>query len=120
MNHARLDYFGRSISRSRDWDFGIAADSRLHPLTDLYRARMLVWYTLESGGVWNNPRLRRAFLDQARELFEQYSRRFPGNRIARMYLGETLDSVKTYPAHRDAPGWAQDQGEGLERLGDII
>jgi len=120
MNHARLDYFGRSISRSRDWDFGIAADSRLHPLTDLYRARMLVWYTLESGGVWNNPRLRRAFLDQARELFEQYSRRFPGNRIARMYLGETLDSVKTYPAHRDAPAWAQDQREGLERLADII
>ena len=55
-------------------------------------------------------------LDQARELFEQYSQRFPQNRIARMYLGEPIDPVKTYTATRAAPAWAQYQREGLERL----
>jgi hypothetical protein len=120
MNHARLDYFGRSISRSRDWDFGIPAHSAVHPLTLLYRARMLVWYALESGSVWNNPQQRRAFLGQARELFTQYSRRFPRNRIVRMYLGEPIEPTRPYPEHARAPAWAQSQREGLERLSSII
>jgi len=120
IKHARLDYFGRNISRTRDWDFGVPAHSEVFPLTQLYRARMLVWYALESGSVWNNPQQRRAFLGQARELFTQYSLRFPRNRIARMYLGEPITPVQSYPAHTHAPAWAQYQREGLERLSNII
>ncbi|MCU0915184.1 MAG: hypothetical protein MUC88_11550 [Planctomycetes bacterium] len=115
-----LDYFGSQVSRTRDYDFGIAPDSPLHPLTYLYRGRMLTWYALESGTVWRTPRLKRAFLDAARGFFEKAAAAFPENRIARMYLGQPISAQQSYPAVAGAPDWAVYQREGLERLTDII
>ncbi|UCD50540.1 MAG: hypothetical protein JSW27_23815 [Phycisphaerales bacterium] len=116
----RLDYFGRTISQQADWDFGVDPNSPLYPLTLLYRGRMLVWHTMESGGVWNNQPRREAFLGQAKRDFSEYVRHFPLNRIARMYLGEPIGPDKDYPAVPGAPDWAVYQREGLERLTDII
>jgi len=120
LTEPRLDYFGRTISRELDWDFGIDPNSPLYPLTLLYRGRMLVWYTLESGGVWNNASRRDMFLGPARRHFAEYSRHFPQNRIARMYLGEPIGPEKHYRAIPGAPDWAIYQREGLERLADIV
>ncbi|HID75755.1 MAG TPA: hypothetical protein EYP56_07135, partial [Planctomycetaceae bacterium] len=47
----QLPYFGSEVSRRVDYDFGIAPDSPFYPLTCIYRGRMLVWVTLESGGI---------------------------------------------------------------------
>lgn len=116
----RLDYFGRIISRQLDWDFGIDPNSPIYPLTLIYRGRMLVWYTLESGGVWNNQPRRETFLGPARRCFAEYSRRFPENRVARMYLGEPIRPDKAYPRVPGAPDWAVYQREGLERVADIV
>lgn len=116
----QLPYFGREVSRNLDWDFKIDGDSPLYPLTYLYRARALVWYTLESGGVWNNMDRRNEFLGKAKELLEKAKDAFPENRIVRMYLGEAIPSQKSYPSVRGAPEWAVYQRDGLERVADII
>ena len=120
LTDPRLDYFGGTIARQLDWDFGVDPNSPVYPLTLIYRGRMLVWYTMESGGVWNNPPSRETFLGQARRDFAEYTHHFPQNRIARMYLGEPIGPDKVYPAVAGAPDWALYQREGLERLADII
>ena len=38
-----LDYFGRTVYQTNDYDFGVDKASPLHSLTHLYRARMLIW-----------------------------------------------------------------------------
>ncbi|MBN2128967.1 MAG: hypothetical protein JW741_05695 [Sedimentisphaerales bacterium] len=116
----RLDYFGRQVSRTLDYDFGIAADSPLYPLTYFYRGRMVTWYALESGGVWNNRQRKREFLDAARAFFEKAAAAFPENTIVRMYLGEPILSATQYAAVPGAPAWAVYQREGLERITDVI
>jgi len=116
----RLPYFGREVRRKRDFDFKIARESPLHPLTCLYRGRMLVWLTLESGGILHDSGLRRRYLDKAVENFQAAKAAFPGNRIARMYLGEPIPSDRQYAAVPGAPQWASLQRENLERLTDII
>jgi len=116
----RLDYFGRQVSRTLDYDFGIAPDSPVYPLTYFYRGRMVTWYALESGGVWRNPQRKRAFLDTARGFFEKAAAAFPENAVVQMYLGEPIPSPKQYPVVPGAPAWAVYQREGLERITDVI
>jgi len=119
-NDKALDYFGRQVSRTRDYDFGIGPDSPLYPLTYLYRGRMVTWYALESGSVWKILPQKVSFLDVAHGFFEKAAAAFPENQIARMYLGTPIPSEKRYPVVAGAPDWALYQREGLERLADII
>ncbi len=120
INEKNLTYFGREVGRKTDFDFGIAEESELAPLTWLYRGRMVIWYALESGGVWRNEERKRKFFDRARGFFEKYSAAFPENKIVRMYLGEAIGPGKDYEAPAGAPEWAVYQREALERLTDII
>ena len=120
INEKSLPYFGRQVGRTKDFDFGIPSSSPLYPLTYLYRGRMVIWYTMESGGVWSIPERRRAFMDKARGFFEKAAKAFPKNNIAKMYLGHPTGPYKLYPAVPGAPQWAVYQRESLERLADII
>lgn len=120
VNSKQLAYFSREISRDKDRDFQIAGDSPLYPLTYLYRARILIWYVLESGGLWNNLDRRDDFLGTARGFLESAKEVFPENRIVRMYLGEPIPCKRQYSAIAGAPEWAVYQREGLERLADVI
>ena len=120
MNEKRLDYFGGEVRRNKDFDFKIAESSALYPLTWLYRGRMVIWYTLESGGIWNIPEKRREFFAIARGFFEKYAEAFGENKIARMYLGYPTGPYKRYETVPGAPAWAVYQREGLERVADII
>jgi hypothetical protein len=120
INEKNLTYFGGEVSRKTDFDFGISEDSVLYPLTWLYRGRMVIWYAMESGGVWANPQRKRRFFDIARSFFEKYSEAFPENKIARMYLAEPIGPHRQYEAPSGAPQWAIHQRESLERLSDII
>ena len=115
-----LPYFGRSISRTRDYDFGVAAGSPLWPITSIYRGRMLVWLTLESGGIQRNEDLRRRFLDAAAANFRTAAKAFPRNRIVRMYLGEPIPWPRQLRGAAGVPEWACLQRENLERLADVI
>ena len=120
VNDKHLPWFGREVSRKVDFDFGIAEDSPLQPLTWLYRGRMVLWYAIESGSVSANPRRRKQFSDAARTFFRKYAEAFPENNIAPMYLGRNISPRKGYHAPPGAPKWAADQRESLERLADII
>ena len=119
LNEPRLDYFGRQ-ARNKDYDFKISTDSPLEPLTWLYRGRMVIWYTMESGGVWNIAERKREFMAVARGFFEKYAGAFPDNRIAKMYLGTPIGPSKHYTAPANAPAWAVYQRQALERMTDII
>ncbi len=120
LGEKRLDYFGREVSRNKDFDFNIPEKSAVYPLTWLYRGRMVIWYTMESGGVWSIPERRRENFAVARGFFEKYAGAFPENKIARMYLGRPTGPYKRYETVPGAPEWAVYQREGLERLADII
>ena len=120
LKEKRLDYFGGEIKRNKDFDFKIAESSVLYPLTWLYRGRMVIWYTMESGGVWSIPERRREFFSIARGFFEKYTGAFPENKIARMYLGHPTRPYKHYETIPGAPAWAVYQREGLECMADII
>jgi len=114
-----LSFFERTLYKKGDYDFGVSEKSSFYPLTALYRGRMLVWVIIESRG-WGRPGGARSYLDRARGLFEQYSKAFPKNRIARMYLGQPIPPDKIYSASAGAPHWAVQQREALERLTDIL
>ena len=115
-----LTYFGRSILKTNDYDFGIQKTSPLYPITNIYRARMIFWVTLEYGGYWSNPKIRRERFDMVRSLLEEVKEAFPENRLIRMYLGEAISPGKHYASPVGAPDWAVHQREGIERLADII
>ncbi|NOX55222.1 MAG: hypothetical protein GXP27_12455 [Planctomycetes bacterium] len=116
----RLAWFSREVSRTCDFDFGIDHDSPLYPMTCLYRGRMLVWMTLESGNILHDPKRRRMFLDKAVANFQQAQKAFPKNRIIGMYLGKPVPWEKSLTPAESAPEWAVLIRENLERMTDII
>lgn len=113
-----LPYFGGSIGRDGNYDFKIARESPVYPLTSIYRGRMIVWYLLESGGLSKNRR--DDLIAKARAEFRAASAAFPKNRIVRMYLGQPIPWAKEFAAVPGAPEWAVLQRECLERMADII
>jgi murein DD-endopeptidase MepM/ murein hydrolase activator NlpD len=113
-------WFSGPIRKTLDYPFKIAETSPLHPLTCLYRGRMLVWVTNEYGNVIGYHETRRRFLDKAVRNFRIARAAFPENRIIGMYLGEPIPVETVYPSPAGAPKWAALQRENLERLADII
>lgn len=111
-----LSYFGITVLEKGDYDFGIDTTSSLYPLTNIYRARMLLWVTLEYGGYWNDAKVRRERFDFIRGLLEKAKQAFPESRLTPMYLGEPIPPQKHYPPAPGAPEWAVYQREAIERL----
>ncbi|MDI9584490.1 MAG: hypothetical protein QM473_09745 [Acidobacteriota bacterium] len=115
-----LSFFAGPIYKTRDYDFGIAPESPLYPLTYIYRGRGVFAACIQSGNIWSYYDRRAEWFATAREFFEKYHAAFPENRIARMYLGEGIPWEKTWPAVESAPQWAVDQRAGLEAIADIV
>ncbi|NOR75475.1 MAG: hypothetical protein GQ525_09990, partial [Draconibacterium sp.] len=115
-----LIYFEREILKKDNYNFGIRKTSALYPITKIYKARMLLWATLEHGRYVSHVKVRRKRFDLIRGLLEETKETFPENRIIRMYLGEVIPSDKHYESPADAPEWAVYQREGIERLADIV
>ena len=113
-------WYDREVRRTVDYDFQIAEDSPLYPLTCFYRGRMLFWVTNEYGNIIGYHEPRRQFLDKAVEQFKIAGAAFPENRVIRMYLGEPIPAEKAYANDCGAPEWAALEREGLERLADVV
>lgn len=111
----RLDFFWRDFRKEENYDFGIAADSPLHPLTCLYRGRMMLWANLEFGGYANPERW-----EKARRWFAIAHDAHPDNPVLRMHLGQALPAPNLPAPHPDAPAWANAQRAALEQLAGII
>lgn len=103
-----------------DYDFGVAADSPLRPLCDLYRGRMLAWMLIENSNVRTDPKDSRWFKDEAVASFRRANAAFPRNPVPRMYLGEALLWGDVPAEVAGAPEWATLQHEQIERLAEIV
>ncbi len=103
-----------------DYDFQVARDSPLFPVTALFRGRMIAWNLIENSNVRSSPKMSRWFKDEAVKSFTIAAAAFPKNRLPRMYLGEPIPWVKELPEVPGAPEWATLQREQIERMRDII
>jgi len=124
-NESGLKFYGASVRGKPhralgDYDFGVAKDSPLWPICELYRGRMLAWTLIENSTVRTNPKESRWFKDEAVASFQRVKAAFPQNTVARMYLGEALPWGAVPEKVAGAPEWAVLQREQLERLSEII
>ena len=115
-----LHFYSREIGKTKDFDFGVAPESPLYPLTYLYRGRMMLTLVMQSGNLWSYPDRRAEWFGIARGFFEQAREAYPSNRIARMNLGEPIPWEKPFSRPKTAPDWAWHQRLGLEGIADII
>jgi len=116
----RLSFFSGPVYRTEDYDFGIAPESPLYPLTYLYRGRGVLAATIQSGNIWSYPDRRAEWYGIACGFFEKAREAFPDSRIARMYLGEPIPWERNWPDVPAAPEWAVSQRAGIEGIADII
>jgi hypothetical protein len=124
-NESGLKFYDASIRGKPhramgDYDFGVAKDSPLRPICDLYRGRMLAWTLIENSTVRTNPKESKWFKDEAVASFQRVKKAFPKNTVARMYLGEALPWGVVPEKVEGAPEWATLQREQLERLCEIV
>jgi hypothetical protein len=124
-NTSGLKFYGASVRGKGaraigDYDFGVAADSPLKPICELYRGRMMAWTLIENSNVRTNPKDAKWFKDEAVASFKRAADAFPKNTVARMYLGEALPWGTIPDRVEGAPEWATLQREQLERLAEII
>lgn len=124
-NESGLKFYGASVRGKPhraigDYDFGVAKDSPLRPICELYRGRMLAWTLIENSTVRTHPKDSKWFKDEAVASFQRVKAAFPKNTVARMYLGEALPWGAVPEQIEGAPEWAKLQREQLERLSEII
>lgn len=124
-NESALKFYGASVRGKPhraigDYDFGVAKDSPLRPICELYRGRMLAWTLIENSTVRTHPKDSKWFKDEAVASFQRVKEAFPKNTVARMYLGEALPWGAVPVKIEGVPEWASLQREQLERLGEII
>ena len=91
-NGGSLKFYGASVRGKPhraigDYDFGVAKDSPLWPICELYRGRMLAWTLIENSTVRTHPKDSKWFKDEAVASFQRVKDAFPKNTVARMYLG---------------------------------
>lgn len=97
-----------------------AADSPLHPIWAMYRARLLIWRTIQNSQIQRVTANRTRYFGEARARLEEAAQAFPENRVLGMYLGRRIPWPAPHAPDASAPAWANLQREGLERLADLV
>lgn len=120
INNPRIDYFDGAVRKLRYYPIDIATDSPFYPLALYYQTRMLVWVAFEHGYIWSVPTKREEVLGEVKKNFERLHKIFPENKIISMYLGNIYPTKNPIAYDDNAPDWANDQREAIERLAEII
>ncbi len=110
----------KSYDAILNYDFKVAKDSPLFPLTSIYQGRIIAWNLIENSTVRSSPKFAPQFKDAAVKSFQLMADTFPGNHIAGMYLGRSIPWPREYSHVEGAPAWAELQREQLDRLREII
>lgn len=105
---------------SRNYPPPIDEDSPLYPIWAMYRGRMIIQVPIQSGGIQRDPVRRSEYFEEGRDLLRVAKAAFPENRLVRLYLDETFPWPALNPRDPNAPAWANNQRETLEKLADII
>lgn len=98
----------------------VEATSPLLPLIGYYRARMLIHSVIEHGWLLAYPEKRAAYYGEARQLLETAAEAYPENPVIGMYLGKPIPWQANFPPDDQAPAWANQQREILEKLTDTV
>lgn len=98
----------------------IPEDHRLFPLIAFYRSRMLIARLIQSGNIINVPDVRDRYLNESWRLMRIVAAAYPGNELARNYLGEYKAWEEVVPYNSDAPEWANYQRMVLEKLTKLV
>lgn len=108
--------------RNPDGDDGYrpVATSLLYPIWCFYRGRILIQGPIQSGRLSHDDVLREKYYGEGHRLIQVAQKAFPKNRVMGMYLGQTIPWGRKHVVDANAPTWANDQREGLEKLTDII
>ena len=112
------DYLAAVVSPTTPPD--IRADSPLYPLFCLYRARHLIWTPIQYGWMARDPEVRESYYGTARNLLKRARAAVPDNPLINMYLGLSIAWPADAAPHPDAPEWANQQREALDKLSDIV
>lgn len=92
----------------------IREDSPLYPLWAFYRARLLVWSTIQHGLLEDS-----AFAE-AQSLMQTAREAYPDNRVIGMYLDDPIPWASPVVVDQAAPRWANQQRELLSKLMMVI
>lgn len=98
----------------------VAPESPLAPLMGYYRARMLIHSVIQHGWLLAHKDKRDPYFDEARSLLHLAAAAYPDNPVISMYLGKAIPWKATFSPHPNAPEWANQQREILEKLTDTI
>lgn len=120
INNLRIDYFDGSVRKLKYYPIDIGIDSPFYPLVLYYQTRMLMWVAFEHGYIWSIPEKRLEIIGEVKANFEKLRVAFPENKIISMYLGEIYPTKSPLAFDVNAPAWANDQREAIERLAEII
>ena len=103
-----------------DYPASILEASPLYPIWAMYRGRMMIQMTIQSGNLSADPTARNSYFEAGRRLLHIAKEAFPNNKLIRMYLDETFEWPSLNPNDSGAPEWANLQRETLEKLSHII
>jgi len=120
INNPRIDYFDGSVRKLKYYPIDIGIDSPFYPVVLYYQTRMLMWVAFEHGYIWSIPEKRLEIIGEVKANFEKLRIIFPENKIINMYLGEIYPTKSPLAFDVNAPAWANDQREAIERLTEII
>ena len=98
----------------------IPENNELFPLIAFYRSRMLVAQLIQSGNIINVPDVREKYLNESRRLMKIASSAFPGNELAKNYLGTYNPWEEIIQYNPAAPAWANYQRMVLGKLVHLI
>jgi len=120
IHNPRIEFFDDSVRKFGHYPIDIETGSPFYPLVLYYQTRMLIWVAFEHGHIWSIPVKREEVTGEVKLNFENLHKIFPENKIISMYLGEIYPTKSPIAFDTNAPAWANDQREAIERLAEII
>ncbi|MEM7656831.1 MAG: hypothetical protein AAF399_11935 [Bacteroidota bacterium] len=113
-------FFNQQVSPEK-WTLPrLPEEDPLFPLLGWYHARMLAHELIEHGGIQANPEKREAYLGEILRLSGIAQQAFPKNAKIGMYMGTSIPWESGFQPPAQAPLWATQQREVLEKLTDIL
>ncbi|MEE2755460.1 MAG: hypothetical protein VYA30_02310 [Myxococcota bacterium] len=108
------DFVQRVWPGAESYPPSIEPDARLRPIWCIYRARVLIWSTIQTGLFSDEA------FEEARVCLRVAQDAFPDNQIIGMYLDRPIPWTTDLVSDPTAPHWANQQRLALHKLNQVI